>query len=141
MQRNPGILIDTSALLAYYAARDAHHTQARSTMSSLKGAVRVVPAPVLVGLFHMIASRIHYDKAVQVHTIVRNSFDIVPLAVKDLERMEVIMRQYQDAEFDYTDAAIMALSERLKITRVFTFDRRDFSIFRPTHTPTLDLIP
>jgi hypothetical protein len=35
----------------------------------------------------------------------------------------------------------MALSERLQITQVCTFDRRDFSIFRPTHYDYLELLP
>ncbi len=45
------------------------------------------------------------------------------------------------ASFDYTDAAIMALSERLQITKVCTFDRRDFGIFRPKHCDYLELLP
>jgi predicted nucleic acid-binding protein len=55
--------------------------------------------------------------------------------------MREIMLQYKDAGFDYVDAAIMAISERLNITRVCMFDRRDFPIFRPKHCPALELLP
>ena len=58
-----------------------------------------------------------------------------------MARMQVIMLQYKDAQFDYTDTALMALSERLNITQICTFDHRDFSIFRPQHCEYLELIP
>ena len=56
-------------------------------------------------------------------------------------RMRLIMGQYEDIKFDFTDTAIMAQAERLNITRVATFDHRDFSIFRPTHCEYLELLP
>ncbi len=51
------------------------------------------------------------------------------------------MNQYADAEFNFTDTAIMAQAERLNINRIATFDRRDFSVFRPTHCEYLELLP
>ena len=35
----------------------------------------------------------------------------------------------------------MTIAERLGVTRIATFDRRDFSIFRPRHCDYLDLLP
>lgn len=35
----------------------------------------------------------------------------------------------------------LLLAERLNITQILTFDRRDFSVFRPAHTPYFDLLP
>jgi hypothetical protein len=51
------------------------------------------------------------------------------------------MATYASADFDLADCCIMALAERLNITQVCTFDQRDFSIFRPTHCPHLDILP
>jgi len=48
---------------------------------------------------------------------------------------------YADARLDFVDCCIMALTERLDIRRVATFDRRDFSIFRPNHGDYLELLP
>ncbi len=59
----------------------------------------------------------------------------------DLRRARQIMQQYEKADLDFVDCCIMALSERLKITSVYTFDRRDFVIFRPTHVDYLELLP
>lgn len=51
------------------------------------------------------------------------------------------MRKYRDAELDFVDCCLTALAERLNITRICTFDRRDFSIIRPKHTDYLELLP
>jgi predicted nucleic acid-binding protein len=59
----------------------------------------------------------------------------------DLERVHEIAAEYASAEFDVVDCCIMALAERLKIAQVATFDRRDFSIFRPRHCDYLELLP
>lgn len=90
----------------------------------------------------MTAVRVNYNAAVNYLAQTLNaSFDIQPLTAQDSQRMIAIMRQYTSAAFDYTDAAIMALAECLNITQVYTFDHRDFRIFRPDHTPFLELLP
>ncbi len=85
--------------------------------------------------------RVSYARAIQIFALTRRTFEIQALTEPDMARMQQIMEQYQDASFDFTDSAIMALAERLNITRVCTFDRRDFSIFRPRHCDYLELLP
>ncbi len=114
------ILIDTNVLLAYFYEQDINHERVKATM------VKV---------------RMNYRRAISVNADVRAGFSILNLDEIDRQRMEQIMLKYADAEFDYADAALMALSERLKITRVFTFDRRDFTMFIPAHAAHLDLLP
>ncbi len=90
----------------------------------------------------MTTVRINYREAVKyLSRIYASSFDIQPIIYEDRKRMLEIMNQYDSAELDYTDTAIMALSERLNITQVYTFDRRDFGIFRPRHCDYLELMP
>jgi predicted nucleic acid-binding protein len=64
-----------------------------------------------------------------------------PITRDDLKRVREIMQMYADARLDFVDCCIMALSERLNITQICTFDRRDFVIFRPKHCDYLDLLP
>jgi predicted nucleic acid-binding protein len=84
---------------------------------------------------------VNYFHAVRVFVYTSESFRIEALTPADMRRMQQIMIQYASAEFDFADAAIMALAERLNITRVATFDRRDFSQFRPAHCEFLELLP
>lgn len=135
------VLIDTSFLLAAIYTKDENHIVARETRRNLKHE-QVLPVPVLHETFQMIAARMSYIQAIQVFRNLQSStFRIERLSPSDMWRMAEIMDQYHDAEFDFADAALMALSERLSITQVYTFDRRDFGMFRPRHTDYLQLLP
>jgi len=93
-------------------------------------------------MFYMVSVRVHYRAAVKIYNYIQGAdFQIEPLTPEDRLRMGEIMVKYQDAELDFVDMAIMAISERLNITQVCTFDRRDFSIFRPQHCAYLELLP
>ncbi|MEJ7713426.1 MAG: PIN domain-containing protein [Pyrinomonadaceae bacterium] len=60
---------------------------------------------------------------------------------EDYRRAAEIIRQYADARVDFVDAIIMAIAERLNITRVLTLDERDFRMFRPRHCAAFELLP
>jgi hypothetical protein len=92
-------------------------------------------------LFQIMVVRTYYDRAIEVLDKTRALFDMVPIVNDDLHRMVQIMRQYRANQFDYADVAIMAVAERLDIRRICTFDRRDFSVFRPRHCSYLELLP
>ena len=90
----------------------------------------------------MVSVRLHYGAAVKLYRYMQTAdFKIEPLIPSDRLRMGEIMTQYLDAEFDFVDLALMTIAERLNITQVCTFDKRDFSIFRPKHTSHLEILP
>jgi predicted nucleic acid-binding protein len=65
----------------------------------------------------------------------------VPLTVADFSRAVALIDRYRDAELDFVDCCLTGLAERLNITRICTFDRRDLSMIRPKHTEYLQLVP
>jgi len=134
-------LIDTGFLLATIYARDRNHQRALEAIRKLRGE-RVIAAPVLVEVFYMAVVRVHYAAAITLFDRITSAgFTVVDLTAEDYPRMAEIMRSYQDAAFDFTDVAQMAVAERMNITRILTVDRRDFSVFRPKHTRFLELLP
>ena len=135
------VLVDTSMLLAFAFGRDTHHTAASQTLHLLRRERRVVVTPVLTELFYMTTVRMSYSHAVRVFASTRAAFEIQALTELDMVRMQHIMNQYHDAAFDFADTAIMAVAERLNISRVCTFDRRDFSIYRAPHCGYFELLP
>lgn len=135
------VLIDTNIIVAALNAEDARHQEARKLLGGLMKTPRLVVAPVLVEVFFLIAAHYNYDRALQVLSLVLRGFEIVPLLLEDMQRMLDLMTQYRDARFDYTDAAIMAVAERMKVQRIATFDRRDFEIYRPLHAVHFELLP
>jgi hypothetical protein len=135
------ILVDTSALLAYAFRRDANHRRASDFFRQLIDEPRLVPVPILTELFYMTTVRINYARAVQVFATTQAAFQIESLTEHDMTRMQDIMTRYTDAELDFADTSIMAIAERLNITRICTFDRRDFSLVKPNHCNYFDLLP
>jgi len=139
--QNVTVLIDTSFLVALSVSNDSNHQKAVQASSKLKTPA-VLPIPVLPELFYMVTVRANYQAAVRTYNYLQNAnFQFEALTLVDRVRMAEIMDKYASAEFDFVDMAIMALSERLNITQVCTFDRRDFSIFRPKHISYLEILP
>lgn len=135
------VLIDTSFLVALAVTSDSNHAAALKLLPTLQGE-RILPIPVMPESFYMVSVRLHYRAAVKLYTYMQTAgFKIEPLTLADRLRMGEIMTQYLDAEFDFVDLALMTIAERLNITQVCTFDRRDFSIFRPKHSSHLEILP
>ena len=76
-----------------------------------------------------------------VSSLTSTAVQVEPVTAEDLVRVHEILEQYADSQLDFTDAAIVAIAERLIITRVYTLDRRDFSIIRPSHCYYFELLP
>jgi hypothetical protein len=76
-----------------------------------------------------------------IRTGLRIDTNLEAITLADLSRVRDIMATYADNRFDFVDCCIMALAERLNITQIYTFDRRDFQVFRPSHCDYLELLP
>ncbi len=68
-------------------------------------------------------------------------FSLIALVEQVILRVAEILNQYADSRVDFVDATVMAVAERLNIVTVLTLDRRDFSLFRPRHCNSHNLIP
>ena len=64
----------------------------------------------------------------------------IPLK-EDYSPCAEVLRQYSDSNLDFVDALIVALAERLNITRLLTLDHRDFRLIRPKHCISFELLP
>jgi hypothetical protein len=102
----------------------------------------VLPVVVLPEVCYLIASRLGHQAMCRfVSSMTPNAVQVESLTTEDLVRVYQILEQYSDNQLDFTDAAIVTIAERLNITRVYTLDRRDFSIIRPSHCDYFELLP
>ncbi len=136
------VITDTSYLFAIYNSKDINHQIAADFAFQTITDVMLVPDVVLPELAYIFVRDMGYAGLQSLLDNFRISeVELVPLEKGDLGRMRQITKTYASAEFDIVDCCIMALAERLQITRIATFDRRDFSIFRPRHCDFLELLP
>jgi predicted nucleic acid-binding protein len=68
-------------------------------------------------------------------------FELLEVDIDDLARARAIEQRYSKANFGLVDATCFALCEQHKIRKVFTYDRRDFSVYRPRFGQSLELLP
>ncbi len=134
------ILVDTSFLYAIYNLDDYLHKRAIVGIDA--DADLIIPQVVLVEVAYLLKDRSGVPATLKfLEGIIASQTPLEAITSPDLIRVHEIMASYASAKFDFVDCCIMALSERLNITRIYTFDRRDFSIFRPKHIPNLELLP
>jgi uncharacterized protein len=74
-----------------------------------------------------------------VGSLARREMSIEGLQHADVERAETLLDRYPDLGF--VDCTVVAMAERLRLQTIVTTDRRHFSIVRPVHRMTFDLLP
>jgi predicted nucleic acid-binding protein len=135
------IISDSSFVYALYNTKDSRHQDAMDFASNYTGGT-IVPDVILPEVSYLFMRDLGYAG---LQTFLEHFKQInarlEPLEKVDLARVHEIAVTYASAEFDVVDCCIMVLAERLKVAQIATFDRRDFSIFRPRHCDYLELLP
>lgn len=135
------IITDSSFIYALYNKNDTYHDQA-SVFASNNTRGLIIPSVIIAEVGYLFMRDMGY-RGVQgfIDNFKKLDLPLMGVSQVDLKRIHEITLVYSSAQFDLVDCCIMALAERLKITQVATFDRRDFSIFRPEHCDYLKLLP
>lgn len=133
------ILVDAGPLVALIHADDKHHEQCNEVLQSLQEPMASVWPPVTEAMYLLGFS----SRAQQAlwELIERGSLEILPLDLADAPRMRKLMKKYGDLPMDLADAALVRVAERERIRKIFTLDRRDFSIYRPDRLGSFEVIP
>ena len=133
-------LLDTGALLAAIAQNDDLHDICALALA--EEPEPLLPYIVLPELAYLILRDIGYATLTQfLHSIAAGDLPLVPSTPADLERAAHLLTQYTDVRVDFVDCVIVAMAERLNITRILTVDRRHFTLFRPKHCHMFELRP
>jgi len=119
----PALICDTSALLEYLWAGAPDHRTYREAIEP--ACARYVPALVLAELDHFLRRRRDLMAALLADLDLR-AFTLAPLDDDLLRRAGAIDRRFAALRLGLVDASIVALAERLGITRIATRDVRHF---------------
>ena len=71
----------------------------------------------------------------------RGAYEIADLTAADYQRVGQILTTYADLRVGFVDAAVLAVTERLREAKLATLDHRHFSVMRPRHVDALELLP
>lgn len=133
------VLVDTGPLVAILSRQDTYHEQCVE-------ALRELPAPLL-SCWPVITEaawllRSSPRAVQQLLSSMRGGFlELLPLAGAEAKAIAAMMKKYESVRPQLADAALVYLAGREKIDTIFTLDRRDFSVYRPSHKRSFRIIP
>lgn len=134
-------IVDTSVLVALLRTSEPRHAAVAAAIAAERGSL-VVPLTVVVEAAQLIGSRLGpAAESAWLRGLAAGPWAIEPSAAPDLERAAELIDQYREADIGLVDATIVAMAERLGSVRLYTLDRRDFSIIRPRHVAAFELLP
>lgn len=135
------IIVDAGPLIALARQRDSKHRQCMTALKAMPPTARIVTTvSALAEVFAVLPSTAQSINAV------RTLLTGIPLAIEyiqshELDRAFELMEKYVDLPMDFADAEIFVIAERRSVKTIFTLDRRDFSIYRPSHVKQFEIIP
>jgi predicted nucleic acid-binding protein len=134
-------IVDTSALVGLALSRDPRHADIAAAIAAEPGSL-TVPLTVVVETAQLIGRRLGAaSESAWLRALIAGTWVIESPGVSDLERAAQLIDQYHEADIGLVDATIVAIAERLGSTRLYTLDRRDFSLLRPRHIAAFELLP
>lgn len=133
------ILVDAGPLVAFLHRDDDRHQESVDTFRVLREPLVTVWPAVTEAMYLLGFSWRAQDALLEM--VARSTPHLLPLDERDLERIRELVRKYQDLPMDLADAALVRVAEREGIRRVFTFDRRDFSVYRPARIGRFTILP
>ena len=134
-----GVLVDAGPLVALIDADDAAHEACVATLRSLRDPLITV-WPAFTEAMYLLGESWRGQKALW-SRIETEALTLAPLDAGDVPRMRELMEKYRDLPMDLADAALVRVAERDNLTRIFTLDRRHFSIYRPGRRRRFGILP
>ena len=133
------IVVDAGPLVALIHADDVHHHSCREVLASLREPMVTVWPAFTEAMYLLGFSHEAQDTLWQM--LATEALSLAELDEEDAPRMRELMKKYRDLPMDLADAALVRVAERERLRRIFTIDRRDFSLYRPRHTRRFEILP
>ncbi len=137
----PDLIVDTSALLAYFDASEPDHAAVEHDLNSSTDLLVVSPY-VLAELDYLVVTRhgVHAELAV-LDELTSGAWDLAGFDVADLRQARSIVARYGDHDIGVADASNVVLAHRHRTRTIVTLDRRHFELLRPIDGNRFTVLP
>lgn len=135
------LIVDTGILYALADRKDKWHLRATAFVSGFAGRL-LVPATVLPEACYLLNAYLGQGAELAfIRAILDRELAIEQVTIADLTRAVEVMKNYADSNIGMVDASLVAVAERLKLTKILTADRRHFAMIKPKHCKGFELLP
>lgn len=135
------VIVDTGIIYALADVKDSWHKKAVEFLSDFKGRL-TIPSTVIPEACYLLNAYLGQSAEIGfINSINNRELIIEHFNFDDLARCIALLKKYNDFNFGFVDASVMAISERLKVSKIMTTDRRHFSVIKPMHCDAFTLLP
>jgi uncharacterized protein len=123
-----GVLVDAGPLVALIDAADGHHEACVRALEQIRDPL-VTVWPAFTEAMYLLGGSWRAQRALW-SRIESKALTLAALDAGDAPRMRELMEKYRDLPMDLADAALVRVAEREGLSRIFTVDRRHFTVYR-----------
>ncbi len=135
------LICDTSGLIAFFDASDAHHAAVQAVVEADIGPFIVSPY-VLAELDYLLATRrgVQAELAVLAE-LASGAWELPGCDAAAVRRAHELVDRYQDQNIGLADASLVVLAAHFGTNRMLTLDRRHFRVIRTLAGKPFTLLP
>ncbi len=133
------ILVDAGPLVALVDADDQHHAKCVTALKAVREPLATVWPPLVEAMYLLFD--LPSAQSALWEMLERGAVLLLPLDASDIPRMRELMHKYANRPMGLADAAVLRVAEREGLRKIFTVDRRDFSVYRLHNRMRPTLIP
>ena len=122
MTMNRKILVDTSALIAYFIKFERNHNSINNYLEENPDHEWIIPSTVFSELMTWFRIKVNPSKAVPIGTFLREECTYHHLTRSEDEETWNIYRKYTDKGWSYTDCSLLSLSKKMNVPYILTLD-------------------
>jgi len=134
-------LLDSGFLYAFINDKESRHAEVSTILAAMRERV-ILPVPAITEVAYLVLRDLGVEAlAGFLDELAETDFILETPVSEDYKCAAEIIRKYNDANIDFVDAIIVAIGERLDITKILTVDRRHFGMFKPRHCAAFEITP
>jgi uncharacterized protein len=125
------MIVDTSALIAYFAKGARAHAAVSAVIDSVSE-VLVVSPYVVAEVDYLVGSRHGVQRELSVlRELSSGAWDLPHLDGDALAQARAVIERYADRALGVADASLVVLADRFRTKTIVTLDHRHFDVVRP----------
>jgi len=119
----PQVLVDTSALIAFFVQSETHHPAMKNYVLENQTIEWVILSTVFDETVTWLRTKISSKASIEVGRFLREDHRYVALSAADDLAIWTVFCQYDDKRWRYTDCSLLAMAQRLNVTKIVSFDQ------------------
>ena len=116
------ILVDSSALIAYFISQEEHHQKIRKYVDEHPDIEWVVLSTVFSELITWLRAQTNHSVSLKIGEFLKTDCEYLVLSDEHDDETRKNFKRFLDKEWSYTDCSLLTLSKYLNIPHVLTLD-------------------